>query len=211
MTRTLSAAPQGPCVRVRYMQVFAGSVGRLPEADRGPIRAAVSSAAWAAIDGGPLLGWLPLDVNLVCTRAVSERLGPERSHELFRKLLVDTARTPLLLGLVHGVLRVAVRDPGLYLPWISKGFTLMFQNAGKFSVLERRPGEALLELGRLPTECARDALWIRSAGSSLSGVFDIARLDGTVAIDQVNAAAARVIFRVCWSTRVPGNSKASPA
>ena len=57
------------------------------------------------------------------------QLGKERAHVFYRKLLLGAADTPLLRGLVQSVPCVAVRDPGLYLPWVSKGFELMFRES----------------------------------------------------------------------------------
>ena len=118
----LFAVARRPAVRARYMQTFAKHVDALPPSDRNAIRAAVPAGTWEAIESAGLLGWLPLGTNLVCTRAVAEQIGRDRTHRFFRSLLLDTSNTPLLRGLVQSVLRVAVRDPGLYLPWLSKGF-----------------------------------------------------------------------------------------
>src|SRR5262245_34064570 len=121
-----STAARQPSVRARYMQTFARSVDRLPLEDRDVIRASVPAEHWAAIESAGLLGWVPLQLNLDCTRAVAARLEAERTHGFFRELLLATTETPLLRGFVQAVLRVAVPDPGSYLPWLSRGFELVF-------------------------------------------------------------------------------------
>ncbi len=187
-------ATREPSVRARYMQTFATHVDRLPAEDRSAIRAVIPEDTWAAIDAAGLLGWLPISVNLACTRAVSKRLGPQRTHEFFRTLLLGTAETPLLRGLVQGVLRVAVRDPGLYLPWISKGFELMFRDAGRWTVGDRGEGFAVTEVRDLPVECVSDDLWIQSVASSLCALLDLTRLKGTVVVREVDTKARRVEY-----------------
>jgi hypothetical protein len=180
------------------MQTFAKAIDRLPAEDRDAIRAAVPAETWAAIDAAGLLAWLPLDTNLTCTRAVANRLGPERSHRFFRELLMAAIDTPLLRGFVQGVLRVAVADAGQYLPWLARGFELMFRNAGTWSVLEREPGWALLQLGGLPRESATDLIWIKSAAASLLGLQDFMGLDGTAVVHEVDVKARTVTYACRW-------------
>lgn len=187
-----------PCVRARYMQMFVARIDRLPEADRLAIRSEIPEFVWSAIASAGQFNWLPIHVNLVCTRAVSEQLVPERAHDFYRGLMLDASST-MLLGLVQSVLRVAVRDPSLYLPWVSKGFELLFRDTGSWKVVERRPGASLMELRGVPRECIDDPLWIQSAASALSALFDIARLNGMVAIERVDPAERRILFRSRWT------------
>jgi hypothetical protein len=176
------------------MQLFAAHVDRLSAADCAAIRGAIPEETWEAIERAGLLGWLPIDVNLACTRAVAERLGPKKTDEFFRTLLLNTAQSPLLSGLIQSVLRIAVQDPGLYLPWISKGFELMFRDAGRWTVLERTPAFSLVEVRGLPEACLADAIWIQSVVSALSALLDVARLEGSVKLREVDASASRVVY-----------------
>jgi hypothetical protein len=183
------------------MQTFADHVDRLPAADRDAIRAAVPEGTWDAIDSAGLLGWLPFTTNLECTRAVANRLGTERAHQFFRSLLLDTSNTPLLRGLVQSVLRVAVRDPGLYLPWIAKGFELMFRDSGRWNFTERGPGTAVLEVRSLPPECFLDSIWPESVASSLCALLDLTQLEGKVVVRSIEPEAGVLTFRGRWKGR----------
>lgn len=194
-------APRVPCVRARYMQTFASHVDALPRADRDVIRASVLAETWQAIESASLLGWLPMTTNLECTRAVAQRLGPEGTHRFFRTLLLDTFNTPLLRGLVQSVLRVAVQDPGLYLPWISKGFELMFRDVGRWTVAERGPGSAILEVRGLPAECQDDPVWLTSVASALCALLDLTELDGNITVRSADNDAGAVTFRARWKSR----------
>jgi hypothetical protein len=195
------AAARSPSVRAHYMQTFAREIERLPPRDRDAIRKTVPEETWASIESAGLLGWLPLSVNLSITRAVSSALGRERAHVFFRQLLLGAAHTPLLRGLVQSVLRVAVRDPGLYLPWISKGFELMFRDSGRWTVLERDLGSASIEVKGLPAACFADRLWVESVASSLCALLDLAQLTGDVALSEVDERTGRVVFRGTWTPR----------
>jgi hypothetical protein len=183
------------------MQTFAKHVERLPAEDRTAIRDVVPPETWAAIESAGLLGWLPVSVNLECTRAVSTRLGPERTHQFFRELLLAAIDTPLLRGFVQAVLRVAVPDPGQYLPWLARGFELMFRDAGTWAVIEREPGWALLELKDLPRESVTDKVWINSVASSLAGLMDLTNIQGTVVVHEVDVKSGTVAFASKWTKK----------
>jgi hypothetical protein len=183
------------------MQTFAKHIDRLPAEDAAAIRASVPDETWTSIGSAGLLGWLPLETNLAVTRAVATRLGPERTHHFFRELLLAAIETPLLRGFVQGVLRVAAPDAGQYLPWLARGFELMFRNAGKWTVLDRSPGWALLELGTLPRQIMTDSIWIKSTASSLCGLLDLMNLEGTVVVHEVDAKAGAVTYASRWTKK----------
>lgn len=180
------------------MQLFAAHVGRLPEGDREQVTASVDPSVWNDIASASALTWLPFDANLVCTHAVAACLGPERTDEFFRTLLLSTFRTPLLQGLVDAVVRKLGRDPGASLFWVARGFDLMFEDCGAWRVVERAPNRAALQVVGLPFAVANDHLWIQSVASALRALGDIAHLDGTTTIREIDPKAGRVVFLITW-------------
>lgn len=193
-----SAASARPAVRARYMQLFSKQIERLPVPEREAISAAIGRDV---IESASAMSWLPLAVNLEATRAVAERLGPERTDRFFRGLLLDTAHSPLLGSVVQTALRVAGRNPGLSLPWIAKGFQLIFRDMGGWTTVRRDTGILVMELAGLPAECVSDDVWARSVASALSALLDLARLEGSVAVAEVDRASGRVVFEARWAVR----------
>jgi len=192
-----------PQVRVHHMKVFVEHLTRLPAEDRRSIRNRVPESTWHLVEAAGALGWLPMDVNLACTRAVAMHLGPERSHEFFRSLLLGSMEGSLLRGLVNGVLRVAVPDPGLYLPWVTKGFELLFRNVAVMRVVDRSPGSALTEMRELPRECTSDDVWLTSAASSFSALLELVNLEGSVVLEDMDANAGVARLRSRWNIGRP--------
>jgi hypothetical protein len=177
------------------MQTFVSHIERLPPAEAAAVTRAIRELVLRQIDAAGPLGWLPLSVNLECTRAVADTLGRERTHLFFRSLLAGTLETPLLRGLVVGVLRVAVKDPALYIPWVSRGFEIMFRDVGKLNVEERRPKALFTELSGLPAECVEERFWLESVASACCALSDLVGLQGIVTLDAVDAEARRAVFR----------------
>jgi len=180
------------------MQVFAGHVERLAPADRDRIKARVPLGTWSDIASAGPLAWLPFEVNLACTYAVAECLGPERTDEFFRTLLLSTFKTSLLQGLVDAVMRKLGSDPGASLFWIARGFALMFEDCGVWRVIERKPKQASLQVLGVPFAATRDRIWVQSVASALGALNETARLPGTSRIQELDPKLGRVVFRLTW-------------
>jgi hypothetical protein len=180
------------------MKAFVDALERVPTVDVERVRSAVPESVWTDIERSGALTWLSFDVNVQCTHAVAEALGTERTHEFFKGLLVATARAPILRSLAESVLRKLGPDPGASLYWVARGFELLFKDCGSWRVLDRRPSTADLMVSGLPLSVVRDRVWIDSAASSLSGLFPLAGLSGTTAVQEVDSGAGRVVFRLSW-------------
>jgi hypothetical protein len=70
----------------------------------------------------------------------------------------------------------------------------MFRDAGRWRIVEREPGWALLEITGLPHECVTDAVWLRSVASALSGLHHLANMVGTVVLREVSVATRTASF-----------------
>lgn len=181
------------------MQAFAAHIERLPEQDRARIRSIVQDGVWRTIADSGALTWLPLEVNLACTHAIAGTLGPARTHEFFRSLLLSTFKAPLLQGLVDAVMRKLGKDPGASLFWVARGFDLMFEHCGSWRVVDRTANQASLQVSGLPFLIASDTVWIDSVASALSALFVIARLDGTASVGNADSNMGRVTFLLKYS------------
>lgn len=189
-----------PEIRGRYMQTFLDAVEDLPAADVRAIREEMTEAVWRQIRDVNAFGWLPIEVNLVATHALVNRLGPRRSDEFFKQLLFTTWQTPLLRGLISAVLRVVGRDPTGYLAWIGKGFDLMFRNCGTWRVIEKdKLGRAIVEVVGLPPQYAEDRIWLQSVASALSALFLLARCEGAVSFRVSESGEGNAIYQLRWT------------
>ena len=180
------------------MQTFAAHVDHLPAADRDGIRALVHEDTWREIEQAGTFSWLAFDTNLICTRAVAQHLGPKRTDEFFRTLLLATFKTPLLQKLVDAVVRLIGSDPSVSLAWVSKGFEIMYKDSGSWHVKEQQPGNALLVVEGLPPRAASDRVWHESVASALGALFVIARVTGVTTIWEVDVPSGMVVFRLRW-------------
>jgi hypothetical protein len=180
------------------MKTFVEAIYRLPEADREAIRERGGEWLEPIANAGPL-EWLPFAANLDLTRAVAAVLGPRRTHEFFVSLTAASFQTTLMRGLVNTVVAVVGHDPGRYLDWMQKGFGLLFRDFGTWTILERGPMRAVIEVVGLPCECFDDDVWTDSVSSSFHALFTIAECTGAVTIPERDPAHGRARFRLTWT------------
>ena len=185
-------------MRARYMKTYAAEIDALPE----PLR--TMTEVWLAIASCPAFGWLPFDYDVELTRAVSVALGPRRSHEFHRQTLLRAFKSPLLKGLVDSVVRVFGLDVGTFLNWVSKGFDLMFQGAGRWKVVERSSVAATLRVTGLPRTAVEDVTWLESLGSALTALFVLAGVDGASTVRDVDIEKGAASFRLRWQDKEGG-------
>jgi hypothetical protein len=187
-------------VRARYMQTFLDMIERLPSAEARAIRAEIGDATWSEVRKASALSWLPIRTNLVATHAVAAHLDGKRTHEFFLEFMLSSFQTPLLNGLIKGVLRIAGKSPARYVEWVSKGFNLLFKDCGTWSVVERDEGGfATIEVVGLPNACATDRIWLGTVSSALHALFVIAGCDGAVTFREADESIGRVAFRLRWT------------
>jgi hypothetical protein len=180
------------------MKTFVEHIDLLSAADRERLGSNVPDAIWTDVEEAGNFAWLPIEHNLVITRALAEALGPRRTHDFFVELMLSTYRTPLLKSLVDAVLRLRGNDLGVMLQWVSKGFDLMFKNVGTWRVIEREPTSACLEVSGLPAVVVNDRVWLDTVCSSMSSLFSLARVTGLAAIRDVDPSRGKAVIRLRW-------------
>lgn len=139
--------------------------------------------------------WLPVEENLVATRAVADALGPRRTHDFFVSLQHAELATPLF-SWVRKLTPTLEKRPERTLGWIAKGYSMMFRNAGTWRVVEVETSTATLEMVDVPEVMTNDTVWIASVGSSLHAVYRVSNVDGAVTLAETKP---RPRFRFRWS------------
>jgi hypothetical protein len=189
-----------PQVRVRYMKVFVRRIEELPMADRKAVWSSVPASHRATVARSSPLDWLPGDVNVELTHAVSRRLGAERAHAFYEGLLINAFDSTLMNTFVEGVLRMTGRDPGKVLKWVPSGFGLIFRNWGTWTVLDVAEGRGEIEVMGLPAICMdRGRIWVESARSSLGSIFIRANRKGVVHLAEVDDGRGCARYVLEWT------------
>lgn len=184
-----------PKVKSRHMKALLASVDRRPEAPA--VRARLDEGVVRAIEDSRGVEWQPLEWNLGLTRAVRAELGAAATHTFFREMLLESFRGPLLGLLVDSAVRVFGIDPASWARWVPRGWALVFQDCGRWSV-DAQNRRVTFRCEDLPGDCVEDDVWVRSVASSLGALVDLARARGGVELLEMDRAARRATFLMEW-------------
>jgi hypothetical protein len=176
------------------MSTFMKSVDALPE--RANIRETIGEERLRRMEQATsFFDWLPVEDNLVATRAVVTALGARRTHDFFVALQYAELATPLF-SWVRKLTPTLEKRPERTLGWIAKGYSMMFRNAGTWRIVEVETTTATLEMVDVPEVMTSDSVWIASVGSSLHAVYRVSNVDGAVTLAETKP---RPRFRFRWS------------
>jgi hypothetical protein len=188
-----------PKVRARHMKSMIAAAGRLPDGGGAAARALVRPAFLAQIEESSGVDWLPIECNLVVTRALHEVLAPAAFHLFYRDHLLESFQGPLLKTMVDAAIRIFGIDPASWARWVPKGWALVFRDGGAWTVARVEPGHVAFRLEGLPDACIRDRVWLSSVASSLSAIVEIAKAQGGFELTDADPVSGRASFAMRWS------------
>lgn len=189
---------EGPAVRARHMKNLLDLVARLPPDEAERVGALVPEALARSVADATSVDWLPLDANLVVTRAVHGGLGDARFYRFFRDQLAEAFSGPLLRVVVDAALRVFRVDATSFTSWVGRGWGLVFRDCGAWTVERAGPGVARLRIEALPEPCVSDEVWLRSVAHSLDAFWVLARTQGECAYAGRDVGARVATYELRW-------------
>jgi hypothetical protein len=193
-----------PLVRARHLKSVLAEVDRQPQ--RQAIRDRIGPAVLADIEEATGTDWLPVVYDVAMANALELVLGREGLATFNRALMLQSLRGPLLRALVELATRMLGLDAGAWASWIPRGWPLMFQGFGRWTVVRHGEGEVTLTLTGLPPVCSADAVWPRSVASTLSGILPAVGAAGTVTLDSADPATGTLVYTMRWQAGRPTGS-----
>lgn len=180
------------------MKGLLGSIERLQPREAERVRALVPDALAQSVADATGIDWLPLETNLVVTRALHDGLGDARFHRFFRDQLVDSFSGPLLRVIVDAALRVFRVDATSFTSWVGRGWGLVFRDCGAWTVEAAGPGTARLRIESLPAACVEDEVWLRSVAHSLDAFWVLAGTEGECVYSGREVARGLATYDLRW-------------
>lgn len=187
-----------PLMRARQLRSIIEHIARLPEPTRSTVRAALDAATVAQIDASFGVDWLPLELEIGLTRAITRVLGPAEAHRFFLAHQLAAMQGPLFKTLLDSATALFGLDPGSWARWIPRAWNTVFRNCGRWEIERTGPGEVDLTLVELPPEGLADEVWLRSLASSFSALVPLAKREGEFAFDGVERGRSAARFRLRW-------------
>lgn len=188
----------GPAVRARHMKGLLGAIERLEPREAECVRALIPEPLMRSVADATGVDWLPLETNLVVTRALHGGLDGARFHEFMRDQLLASFSGPLLRVVVEAALRVFRVDATSFAGWVGRGWSLVFRSCGAWTVEGAGPGVARLRFDSLPTACLEDEVWLRSIAHSLDAFWVLARTKGQSVYKGRDVARGLARYELRW-------------
>jgi hypothetical protein len=186
-------------VRARHLKSTLAAVDA--GAAAAEIRRAAPLDVLARIERAHGQDWLSVldDVRLV--RVVHAALGPAAYHRFAQGVVLSALDGPLLGPLFRAAVATFGRDPGSWIRWIPKAWTLVYRGCGAWTVERLGPHAFALAIARLPPACLDEPMWPTSLASSLSAVLAATGADGASELVGLDRAGAEARYRITWTPR----------
>ncbi len=180
------------------MKSLLESIERLPPEESARVRAQIPEPLARSVAEATSIDWLPLETNLVVTRALHAGLGDARFYRFWRDQLVEAFSGPLLRVIVEAALRVFRVDAMSFASWLGRGWGLLFRDCGAWTVERAGPGMARLRIDALPAACLADEIWLRSVAHSLDAFWVLARTQGECIYTGRDPARGLATYELRW-------------
>jgi hypothetical protein len=194
----------GPVVRAAFTQAALAAVDGLPGDVRKRVRESIPRDALARVTGAGRLEWIPVELDMAVTEAITSVLGPERSARFWKKSLLYTMETPLLEPILAGATNLFGLVPGSLLRWAPRVWEALYRDAGVMTVSEIGGSSALVSMSALAPALARSPAFVEAVRASLEALFAITRTAGEVRLVDVDLPAGRASFDVSWTRAAEG-------
>ncbi|HZZ84962.1 MAG TPA: hypothetical protein VFE30_10530 [Anaeromyxobacteraceae bacterium] len=185
-------------VRIRALQLKLNlaTIDDLGAEVAGGVRGLIRAATVEQIERADGLAWLPVELDVEIARAVQTCLGTGEAKRWAAAALRRTIASPLLAPLRAVAVEVFRVTPGNFLKFATRGWALLFLNAGELELATLEPSGARLVLRPLAPEL-RSMPYLISLCGALQAVIEEA---GATATSNVEVAPAgdHAVFTFSW-------------
>lgn len=196
-----AVGPSDPAVRAAFTRAALHEVLGMEPAVASHVRAALPPAAIATVLDAARNAWIPVDIDMDVTEAITAALGPERCKAFWRKGLVDTMESPILKPLLDGVVGMFGLAPESLMRWAPRAWEAIYRNCGTMTVLERGLRSARLSLDDITPALVRSGAFIEALRASCEAVFTLCRVYGEVHVESFDAASRSAVYAFTWTPR----------
>lgn len=187
-----------PSVRARHMKLFVNRISELEAGVREVIFDRIGAADLRAIEEAGPLAWLPVGINVRATEVVWGALAPSAREPFFLRLGMEDFDSPLLKAIVGTAQRLFGVDPGALLKFAARGWSQVFRDDVVLTAATLGKGIATLSYTGLPKELVESRIWISSVAASMSAIFAVTNVRGTVTARDVNVASGTMTLEYRW-------------
>lgn len=145
------------------------------------------------------LDWLPLELDVELDLAIADVLGPDVDRERSRLCVLHLFDTPLLRPFVQGAqMLFGLSPPGL-IATVPRGWPALYRNAGELRYEVSDGLRRVLIYDHVPPRVIASRLYLDSIAGALESLFDLANVEGSVTLGEIDVVARRAELVFEWS------------
>lgn len=182
-----------PLVRARHMKALLDALSALDASMRDAVSRRVDPVILDARHA-TATAWLPLQHCVELTRAISQTLGPRSARRFYRHTMRDELDSSLFRSFVAMVSRMLGLGPDTFVKMAPKGWGQIYRGAGTLESI----GEERIRYSSLPPMCCEDDTWVEAVGSAFHASFDLAGVEGSIVLEDLDLAEGRVTYCFRW-------------
>lgn len=161
------------------------------------VRQDVGPALLERIERASRVEWLPLDVDVALTAAVARATGDDDGVRAWSRAALRTSvEAPFLRPIVKTAVSLFGLTPSSLLKHAPTGWKQVYVDCGVLRFESVADKHVRLHLDGVPREMSESKAYLVGVAGAWEAAFDIARVDGAVALELPSSVAA--VFDVTW-------------
>jgi len=185
----------GPRIRASHTQATLRALGRRSPSGVDGVLARLDPEIAAGLDDAIKGDFLPAAWDQALVTAIRGVLGAPVARVVLRDMMRSNLSGPLLGGLLSTAQALFGRSPGGLLRWAGRAYAHVTRECGEVTLEAAEEGTATLRMTGMPEGLAT-AAYLDGIAGAIEAIFDICRVDGSVALRDATADGAR--FVVEW-------------
>lgn len=145
------------------------------------------------------LEWLPLEMDVELSLAVTDVLGPNVDRERARLGVLQCFETPLLRPFLRGADMLFGLSPGGLIATVPRGWPAVYRDAGHLRYEVDGGLRRVLIYEDIPQVVIGSRQYLDTLAGGLESVFDLCKVVGSVSLGRIDVGARRAELHFEWS------------
>ncbi len=184
-----------PRIRAGFVQGTIETIDSLGGDATARVRAELKPESLREVESASSVSWIDVGVDVELTEAMFRILGDEQARKAMRQNLVGAFETPLLRPMLVGALGIFSSAPVTMLKWISKIWSLLFNDCGKLELAEQGENSAVVVLKGAPPLIAESDPYLQGTEGALEGFFEVLGMEATIRRER---SGPDILFHIAW-------------
>ncbi len=190
---------QRPSIRASQVHANLVALAQLGPDNERRVREAIAPATLHAMQEVISAAWLPVELDIELTEAIARILGAETNRAWSRDGMVRSLKGGMLGPMFQGAVRILGLRPSSIYKFAPSAWKAVYRDCGTLSVTHGAELRAELSVEGVPGVMTASRTYFEGIAGALEGVLTVCRVQGSVAVADIDRAARRVVLDATWA------------